>query len=73
MSQIRSRRPKSASLIIYLDDSPESQKVRAVLSEMKRDFRVIQSSSSVKPVPAIDTGYGLIRGYNNIKRYFAEF
>lgn len=73
MTRVRDHKTTSGSLTIYIDDSPESQKVVEVVSDMGRDFQVIESSSSVKPVPAIDTGYGLIKGYNNIKRYFADF
>lgn len=56
-------------LILYIDDSPESEALQKALRQLGRSFRIVYASSDVRVTPAIEGPFGLIQGYHNICRY----
>ena len=61
-------RRETGPVVLYVDDSDESRRVRQDLERRGVRFRVVYGSSSRK-VPAIEGSYGMVAGYENIRRY----
>jgi len=56
-------------IVVRVEKSPESEEVVRLLTERGVKFRVAYASPSAGPLPAIETMYGSIRGYDDIIRY----
>jgi len=57
------------SLILYVDRSKGSEAVEEALTQARVNFRVVNASGTIAPLPAIATQHGLVRGLSNIRRY----
>ncbi len=56
-------------MILHMDASHRSCAVEQALKRADVTFRAVFGSTSIDPLPAIETQNGILRGYDNIKRY----
>ena len=55
---------------VYLDNSVVSKALENELNELGIEFTPVREDKSSRPLPALETNRVLIRGLNNIRRYF---
>jgi len=65
MPNSQSKKP----IVLYLDASVESVTIRKALQDAAVEFDVVFGSANFSPLPAIETEYGVLCGYNDIRRY----
>lgn len=57
-------------LVLYIDASEASQRVRYALEQTGVEFEVVHGvASPFYPLPSIQGPFGVVHGYNDIRRY----
>lgn len=56
-------------IVVRVEKTRESEEIVRLLTERGVKFRVTYASPIAGPLPAIETMYGSIRGYEDILRY----
>ncbi len=62
---------ENKGLLLILDDSEESRKLERAVKGQGVAYRVVRNHDPTREnVPAIETPFGIVRGYANLATYF---